>query len=240
MLILGLDFETSGLDPAKDRIIEAGAVLWHWETKTPLQLLSALILPPNPISEEITKITGITNEMLSRYGHNETDVMRRFDEFLGWANCAMAHSATSDFDKVFYDHSCARTAIPTRDIIWVNTAVDIVYDERITTRNLQYLAADHSFVNPWRHRAVFDVLTMLRIASDYDLEKMIARAREPMVYVQALVSYDQRELAKARGYWWHPQLKIWWKPLKLSDSVIERETCGFRTSMLLNKPEDTK
>ena len=239
-LVLGTDFETSGLNAASDRIIEVGAVLYDWEARTPLQLLSSFVYQACELPEEITKITGITREMISRYGHSEDDVMRRLDELLGLADYAMAHSATSDFDKGFYDHSCIRIGIGIREILWANTAVDIVYPEQITTRNLQYLAAEHGFVNPFRHRAVFDVLTMLDIASRYNLDAIITRAREPMVYVQALVSYDDRELAKARGYWWHPKLKIWWKPMKTSDFEKEKVECGFRTNLLLNKPEDAK
>jgi DNA polymerase III epsilon subunit-like protein len=53
-LVCGVDVETTGFDPATERITEAGAVLWDWETRTPLELMSRLVNPERPISAEIT------------------------------------------------------------------------------------------------------------------------------------------------------------------------------------------
>ena len=45
MLLLGIDLETDGLDPKVNNILEVGAVLYDWDTKTPVQMLSEFIDP---------------------------------------------------------------------------------------------------------------------------------------------------------------------------------------------------
>jgi len=63
---LSIDFETTGLDDdgdvSKVDIIEAAVVLV--ENGKIIQQISGLACPPQPISEKITQITNITNNML--------------------------------------------------------------------------------------------------------------------------------------------------------------------------------
>jgi hypothetical protein len=59
--------------------------------------------------------------------------------------------------------------------------------------------ADHGFVYP-AHRAVNDVLAMLQILDRYSIAEIIERANTPNVEVRAVVSFDDRLLAKERGY----------------------------------------
>jgi DNA polymerase-3 subunit epsilon len=235
MLICGIDFETTGLDPETDRITEIGAVLWEWETSRPLALLSVLVKPERPIPEEITKLTGITEEMVDVYGLTEEVAFRELRFLYGYADYAMAHNA--EFDRGFFEAAVARLAWIGCNRFWLDTKIDVKYPEAITTRNLRHLASEHNFLNPFSHRAVFDVLTMLKVASQYDLEEIIARAKEPTLYVQALVSFDDKEKAKARGYYWCGPQKVWWKAMKQSDYAAEKDACGFRTALLPKAPE---
>jgi DNA polymerase III epsilon subunit-like protein len=150
MKILGVDVETTGLDAAEDRITEVGAVLFDWDTQTPLVVLSALVNPGRPIPQEITKLTGITNEMVADYGRPEEEVLGDFQHLLGRADYAMAHNAA--FDKGFYDAAVVRHGFAPDDKVWLCTKNDIKYPESIITRNLCHLAAEHSIINPFRHR----------------------------------------------------------------------------------------
>lgn len=241
-LILGIDFETSGLDPLKDRPIELGSVLWDWDTKMPLMLLSELIDPSMDmggftVTEEITGITGITSEMLTSYGQYEKDVYNRLKMMAQFADYFMGHFC-NDFDALFLSEMRKRQGDES-DMLqkhWLDTSIDIKWPEEITTRKLRYLASEHSFLNPFSHRAVFDVLTMLKTASEYPLEQIIARSNEPMVYLEALVTFDEKERAKERGYRWNPPTKQWWKGFKESDALIERQECQFKTLVLPGKP----
>jgi len=122
-------------------------------------------------------------------------------------------------------------------IDWIDTAVDVPYPEKMKTRNLLHLAAEHGFLPASSHRAVFDVFTMLQILSRYELIPVIARAKEPMMYLEACVSFNDRDLAKDRGYRWFPPKKIWWKAFKQSDAMAERAQCPFQSRVLPEAPE---
>lgn len=242
MNLLGIDLETSGTDPLKDRIIEFGCVLYDWDDRMPMQLMSELVDPAmeNPewqLPKEIVEITGITLHALDRYGRYEKDVLAEVDDMAGYADYAVAHFG-NDFDRPFVEEAYRRCGLPIFEVQgWIDTAVDVKYPERIKTRNLRHLAAEHEFLNPLCHRAVFDVLTTFKIMENYDLDAIIARSKEPMVYLQALVSFDEKEKAKERGYRWYAPGKIWWRSFKSSDAEVEVAECGFKTNRLERAPE---
>ena len=60
--IVALDLETTGLDPEKDAIIEIGAI--RFNSRRIEEEFSTLINPRRPISEFITRLTGINNQMV--------------------------------------------------------------------------------------------------------------------------------------------------------------------------------
>jgi DNA polymerase-3 subunit epsilon len=230
MKILGVDFETTGLDAAEDRITEVGAVLFNWETQTPLVVLSNFVNPGRPIPEEIIELTGISDQMVAEYGLLEKEVLGDLRHLVGCADYAMAHNAA--FDKGFYHAALFRHGLAPDDKVWLCTKDDIKYPESITKRNLCYLAAEHSIINPFRHRAVFDVLTMLNVASNYEIDAIIASAQEPTLYVRALVSFDDKDKAKVLHFHWSAPQKIWWREFKESDYMAMKDTCGFSTQLL--------
>jgi DNA polymerase-3 subunit epsilon len=238
VLILGLDFETTGFDPEQDRVIEVGAVLFDTEKSQPIKLMSELVKSSVAVSEEITGITGIAPQDLDRHGIPEDEAMGRLSDLINPASYIMAHFGT-EFDQLFYRSWAKRSLWPQSRIPWLDSAIDIVYPANIKTRNLRHLAAEHGFLNPFSHRAVFDVLTMLRIASQYDIEAIIKRAAEPTLYMEALVSFERKDQAKDRGYKWFSPRKIWWKAFKESDLVVERAECGFMLRQLGGNPEKT-
>ncbi len=59
-VFISLDLETTGTDPARETIIEIGAVKFRGEEV--LDRFSTLINPARPIPHEITILTGIRNE----------------------------------------------------------------------------------------------------------------------------------------------------------------------------------
>lgn len=237
MLILGLDFETTSLDVEKCEVIEVGAVLWETNTAKPVKMLSELVKIDGEVSAETETITGITAADLDEHGISQLEACGRLNDLVDESLFVMAHNGTA-FDKPVFEAWEQRLApVPERSILWLDTAVDIVYPTHIKTRNLRHLAAEHGFLNPFAHRAIFDVLTMLRVASQYDIHAIIARAAEPTMCVEAIVSFERRDLAKDRGYRWYGPRKMWWKSFKESDLVVEREACGFPIRLLAGKPE---
>ena len=74
-----LDLETTGLDPARDRVIEVGAVAF-----TPGQVTSTmeqLVDPGRPVPDTVLRLTGIKQEEL-RGAASPEDALRQLAEFL--------------------------------------------------------------------------------------------------------------------------------------------------------------
>ena len=60
---IALDFETTGLDPNMETVIDIGAV--RYKNGQEIERFSTLVNPGRQISPEISQLTGITNEALA-------------------------------------------------------------------------------------------------------------------------------------------------------------------------------
>ena len=102
---LFVDVETTGLDPRRDEIIELAMVPFTYGLDGRIfsveEPFTALREPSVVISEEITQITGITNEMVAGKAINPADVAA----FAAPAAIIVAHNAA--FDRKFLECFCA-------------------------------------------------------------------------------------------------------------------------------------
>jgi DNA polymerase III subunit epsilon len=240
MRLLGIDFETTGLDTAKDRIVEIGAVLWEVEKKKPLMTLNFFMRDQSfPIMPaEITKINGITEEMLIEFGECPAQVFHYINNFCRThkVDYLVAHNA-ENFDRAILTAELARYAgIYTllKETPWIDTRTDIPFPIEPVSRRLNHLASDHGFINPFQHRAVFDVLTMLRILSQYDFNGVLEYQKIPFVTVQALVDYDNRHLAKEARFSWEnigdkKYPRMWVKRIK--KTLLDQERASYKFLM---------
>lgn len=220
MLIVGIDFETTGLDPENDRIIEIGGVLWDTETNSPI-IIQNYLIGISGITEDTTSITGITQQHLDSFGYPAKQVLSRMNSLMNMGEYIVAHNGRS-FDKKFYEKECERNELVKVDKPWIDTLEDVVYPSHVQSKKLKYLAADHGFVNPFSHRAVFDVLSMLKILSHYDIEKVIEYSKMPTIRIVAMVAFEHKDVVKANGFLWEPTKKIWYKDIKADR--LEEET----------------
>lgn len=77
---VAVDLETTGLDPAEDRIIEIGAV--RFEEGVESGRFSSLVYPGRQLPEEIVRLTGITDFDLKDAPY-AAEVLPGFKEFIG-------------------------------------------------------------------------------------------------------------------------------------------------------------
>ena len=222
MIILGVDIETTGLDPKVDEVTELAYVLYNLQTETKLFTLSSLVQGVKEIPEEVIDLTGITNEMRAQWGVPKEQLKPNLKAMVGECDYICAHNAA--FEQSFL----GKMGKP-----WVDTATDLPFPSSIITRKLTHLAAEHFVHLSGAHRALSDVETMLAIASKYDVEVVKKYADSPTIVVQACVSFDQKDLAKERGYRWNPTTKVWWKPLKEFQLNDERRDAGFAVQELV-------
>lgn len=227
MLVLGIDFETTGLNPETDRVIEIGVIQWETDLKKVTHAYSEMIkLPDQPkITEEIAGLTGI-NENLHDFAFNFQPYKIPYIEFLGdlieHSNYFVAHNA--EFEKSFI----SQVGVLPDYRPWIDTMTDIPYPPHVKTRNLEHLAADHGFINPFPHRALFDVMTMLKLMSFYDFAEIEKYALSEKITVIANVSYGDRDKAKALGYRWVD--KQWSKQIRvfeLDEAKAAAAQAGF-------------
>jgi DNA polymerase-3 subunit epsilon len=226
MKILGIDFETTGLDAQKDRITEAGLVLWDSDSKQPVRMTGCLVQTGAAISSEIAQLTGITEDLVKNFGLPVNAVIKGIHSLASGADFMCAHNA--EFDRGFYEAECARQKMSWPMVPWIDTRTDLppAAYQLGKSASLKYLACDHGFTYP-AHRAVNDVLAMFEILSRYDINETIKRAQTPNVQVRAVVSFDDKHLAKERGYYWKPELKLWIKPLKADEVDAEKIAAPF-------------
>ena len=93
MNFVAIDVETTGLSPVYNELIEVSAI--KYENAKKKDVFSTLIKPKNAISNSITNITGITNEMVKNAPLVE-EVMPKLIEFIG-KYPIVAHNANFDY-----------------------------------------------------------------------------------------------------------------------------------------------
>lgn len=214
MRVFGLDFETSGLDTARDRITEVGFALWDVPEKQPITAVGAYLYDetyPN-LSPEIVRLTGITDSILKEFGQNPARILGDMDLFCERHSVGyiVAHNGGA-FDKLILLSELDRHSLPAprlRGLPWIDTKYDLPFASEPDSRRLKHLAGDHGFLNPFSHRAMFDVLTMLRIMSHYDFDAILDYMAQPWIVIRAVVPHPRqdngagKDKAKAAGYRW--------------------------------------
>jgi DNA polymerase-3 subunit epsilon len=98
------DFETSGLDPQKDRVIEMAAI--RIANGQVVGEFSTLVQYGGVLSPKIIELTGIQDEAL-KHGFDEETAFKIFNRFIG-KSVIVAHNAA--FDLGFLHHSLKRLA----------------------------------------------------------------------------------------------------------------------------------
>ncbi len=103
---IAIDIETTGLDPRFDEVIELAAV--RYANGVEVERFQTLVKPWNEISEFITQLTGITNEMLADAPSIE-EALPGYREFLG-GSVLVGHNV--NFDINFLYDLCAEEGLP--------------------------------------------------------------------------------------------------------------------------------
>lgn len=100
------DLETTGLNYKQDEIIEFAAIKY---TNQESVEFNELVKPAAPIPENITKLTGITNEMVQDAAAIDA-VLPKFLEFIG-SHKLIGHNIKS-FDVLFLNSACRTLGLP--------------------------------------------------------------------------------------------------------------------------------
>jgi DNA polymerase-3 subunit epsilon len=212
-------------------------VLWDTVLKAPIKLFGTLVDPGSyAVWEGATEhtlaavdVNGITPELCDKYGMDDEKALKYVLSWYGSADVACAHNGNF-FDRPLLDAWAARYGLDSqKSKTWIDTMIDIERPKKNSGR-LVYMAADHGFLNPFPHRAMFDVMTTLTTLNKYDLDPVLTLAKSPTKVVKALVPFEQKDLAKSRGYfpvYENGKFARWELPVK--EINVEREREYFRS-----------
>ena len=195
--VLLLDTETTGVDPAVDRVIEVGACLYDIELGCPLESYASLIRSADNSGE---RHNGIPAAALPDANHG-IEVWRRVVELSLSADVIAAHNA--EFDRSFVRVAGIASLA---DRPWVCTMTDFLW-EGSSSKKLVEIALGYGLGVASAHRALTDVDTMARILTRVkelgaDLPALFRRAMRPKALFYAMVSYERRQVAKDHGFHW--------------------------------------
>ena len=230
MILFAFDFETTGLDKQKDRIIEAGFSLYTTGQQRILTSESFLVDSDSvSISAEAAEKTGITQAALDRFGYSQESVIDKFIEYAKDADAIAGHNSNF-FDYPFLCNTAKRLNYdPLPQLLSIDTMTDLpgVKGEKLVT-----MCANHGFLNPFPHSALADAQSVLKLISFYDINKVAERADSPMIVV---LSHQDRsnasnKAARKAGFRWHGDFKVWWQAVKEMDYEDLKSRVSFSIS----------
>jgi len=237
-LVLGIDLEgindnllENGVNLDKDRVTEIGAVVWDYEIHQPVHILSQLIDEKDrlALSPEVIELTGITEKMLKNWGKKGAEIkttLLHLADLMNTCQYIMAHNG-KQYDLPMLREMFHRYGVEFPPTVWIDTYSDIEFPKKIFNKSMAGLEHAHGFINPFPHRAVTDVLSMLKIASHYSIPRMAKMAESPTVVIVAKLDAPnwknanqveefnkiKHKVSRAR-FRWNAHKKLWTKEVQ--------------------------
>jgi len=230
-----LDTETTGLNHRKDEIIEIGTVAFTFDDLGNIgdiiSVYGALQQPSIPIPEEVTRLTGITDEMVI----GQTIDLSRLRALLDGADLVIAHNAGFDrpfceaFSPIFDGKAWAYSV---SEIDWVSRGFE--------GTKLGYLIGQAGYFHEG-HRAVDDCFALLKVLAGAGTvggqtpfaELYQASQRTRFRIFAENSPFEMKEHLKARGYRWSDgsdgRPKSWWA--EIAEESLDDELRYLRSEI---------
>ena len=241
--LLVLDTETTGLEAAKEKVIELALLRVAVDTSTglpvgPVQVYDGLEDPGRPIPPAITDITGITNDMVRGQRLDEA----RIAELMLGVDLVVAHNA--GFDRPFVEARLPEFA----RLPWACSFADLDWKKLgQSSAKLENLALACGWFYD-AHRAETDCHALLAVlaqplqrfgghghdatASSATPAASIAPATGLATLWQAAAQthhrlqatgapFEAKDALKARGYRWDSQQRVWGTNMRSEAALAE-------------------
>lgn len=238
---LFIDLETTGLDPASDEVIEVAMVPFRYGVDGRIfdigDAYQSFNEPKVPIPDAVTRITGITNQMVA--GHKLE--LGKIDALAADASLIIAHNAS--FDRRFAE----KISSAFEHAAWAcsMTQIDWAAEGHEGTK-LAYLASTHGFFYE-RHRAEHDCYAAIELLTRHlpvsgrlAMAVMLEMARKPSWRIWAENSpYDLKDVLKKRGYRWNGEANGWPRAwyVDVDDELRDEELNFLRREIYLREVE---
>ena len=243
MRILGIDFETAGTKKeGVFRAVEVGFAVFNAETlrieSSHGYLLNDLKISLGPdtsdlenyyqIPEKITEIHGLTTDVVLARGKDPlyflADLVQedlyQIDAIMVWNGYFFDRPLLFDMVTRFFAAEYQTLSEQLTLVPWLDLKLDGGYKYR-----LDHEAADRGILSAYPHMGLADVITMFRVlkhdmeTKKQDIYALFSRAESPFVIVKANTTYHEKDLAKAQGFRWNSELRVWWKLLREKDLI---------------------
>lgn len=254
-----IDFEATGLDPKKERIIEIGAVVVNNNDLEIQGSFHQLVWSAShgKVTEEIEKITGISQYALTTQGVKLEEALQSmedtFFDLLDDVDYIVAYNKS-------YDETLIKAEIERLEIKgvlpfilktkpWLCAMRDVEDNYNYKSLKLSHLSLDKGVaVDPKElHRALDDVLLMHKMlgATKVNLDEVYNFSVAPWIYLQAVIPAPWvdggvgKDLAKGLGYAWEKCPgddrvfeKRWIKRVKQNKVDGEKTRAPFRVEVV--------
>ncbi len=237
-----VDTETTGLNHRKDEIIEIGVIAFSFDERgfigDVVGVYGGLQQPSSPIPAEITRLTGITDEMVA----GQVIDTRALRPLIEPADLVIAHNA--GFDRPF----CEMFSPLFSGKAWACSNAEIDWASRgFEGTKLGYLIGQAGFFHEG-HRAVEDCFALLEIldqspscGSPTPFSELYTASQRSRVRVFAEHSpFDMKDHLKARGYRWSDgsdgRPKSWW--IEVEETGLEDELHYLRAEIYQHPEAD--
>jgi DNA polymerase III epsilon subunit-like protein len=219
MKVLLLDFEATGVDTKTARPLEIGAMVTDAEFNEPEVGISQLLYSNDypEITPEVTRVTGITHEMLLRDSITPGAGLGILANIASDVDFVIAYNC--EYDRGLFLAECERLGLfshqPVQDLAnkpWLCAMRDIESNYAFKSWKLMHVALEYGVtVNPKElHRALADVELMRKMlkASGVTPQQMLEFQQEPWIVVRAHTRKPWEDgnrtnsIAKEHGFRW--------------------------------------
>jgi DNA polymerase-3 subunit epsilon len=175
--LLIFDFETTGLDPKQDRVIELAAVkVINGKVASEF---STVVNSVDYVSDKITEITGITIDEVKN-GSNELMAFKVLNHLMK-DSVIVAHNAP--FDMAFLHYTLDRLAGKTFTNNFIDT-LTISRDRHFYPHKLEDMCSRYDIKLEGAHRALNDVHGCLELLNKFHDEKPVDEYINKLGYLQ--------------------------------------------------------
>ena len=145
------DLETTGLDSQYDRIIEVGAQkLVNFQV---VDEFSSFVRIDTELSSTVTRITGITDEMLK----GQPAIQQVIPDFLKFIDGSILMAHNAGFDKAFLKEEANRLGLDLEWSVFCSLKLARKFLADLESKSLDSLAEHYGLTFEARHRSIGDV-----------------------------------------------------------------------------------
>lgn len=223
MNLLIVDTETTDLDHAE--VCEMAATLYSTKPRGAIASVSTLLALNG--ENKAVEINGISNELAWKSQPVFREMIGAIKKLIGHADYAVAFNA--EFDRPYWEKL-------NPEIPWFCAMRDFDWEYHKERFTLIELALWLGIGVGTAHRAGDDVRLLVECfnrCSHFDerLEQAIIRSQSPQIELKAIISYDNRQLAKDAGFQWDGDRRIWIKKVRECDrlGIIDRSSFEVET-----------